>query len=50
MKFNPKDQKMNLPQYIKFGLEIEAQNCNFEEIEKILQEDESLKKCEFKKP
>lgn len=44
MKFNPKDQKMNLPQYIKFGLEIEAQNCNFEEIEKILQEDESLKK------
>lgn len=44
MKFNPKDQKMNLPQYIKFGLEIEAQNCNFKEIEKILQEDESLKK------
>lgn len=44
MKFNPKDQKMNLPQYIKFGLEIEAQNCNFKEIEKILQKDKLLKK------
>lgn len=43
MNFCNKTKKMNLPPYIKFGCEIEAQNCNYHDIKKLLQQDENLK-------
>lgn len=43
MKFKNGNQLMNLPNYIKFGCEIEAQNVDFKKLKKLLEQQPELK-------
>lgn len=43
MKFKSENELMNLPDYIKFGFEIEAQNVDFKKLKELLEQHPELK-------